>query len=132
MTMSPEGRFVYSDSEIYCNNLAFVLTGPSLKYLCAVLNSTLVTWFMTNTAVTTGMGLIEWVGFSVSRIPIPEVDADEHPPFTQLVDRIVEAKAADANAVTLDWEREIDRLVYDLYGLTEEEIAVVEARVERT
>jgi len=32
--------------------------------------------------------------------------------------------AADVSA----WEREIDRLVYALYGLTEEEIAVVEGR----
>jgi hypothetical protein len=32
--------------------------------------------------------------------------------------------AADVSA----WEREIDRLVYALYGLTEEEIAIVEGR----
>jgi len=32
--------------------------------------------------------------------------------------------AADVSA----WEAEIDRLVYALYGLTEEEIAIVEGR----
>ena len=36
------------------------------------------------------------------------------------------AKQRDAEADTSAWEREIDHLVYQLYGLTPEEIAVVE------
>jgi hypothetical protein len=36
------------------------------------------------------------------------------------------AKKHDPKADTTAWEREIDRLVYELYGLTEEEIAIVE------
>ena len=126
MRMSPEGRFAYSDSEIYCNNLVFVMSGGPLKYLCAVLNSTLVTWTMQNTAVTTGMGLIEWAKFSVERIPVPRISDEEQRPFVELVDRIIEAKAADADADTDEWERAIDRLVYDLYGLTAEEDTAVE------
>ena len=126
MRMSPEGRFAYSDSEIYCNNLVFVMSGGPLKYLCAVLNSTLVTWMMQNTAVTTGMGLIEWAKFSVERIPVPRTSDEEQRPFVELVDRIIEAKATDAGADTEDWEREIDRLVYNLYGLTADESTAVE------
>ena len=42
MDMSSKGRFTYSDSEMYCNDKGFVIAGKSLKYLCAVLNSTLV------------------------------------------------------------------------------------------
>ena len=124
--MSPEARFAYSESEIYCNNLVFVMSGGPLKYLCAVLNSTLITWMMQNTAVTTGMGLIEWVKFSVERIPIPRISDEEQHPFVELVDRIIEAKVADVEADTAEWERDIDRLVYDLYGLTAEEAAAVE------
>ena len=37
----------------------------------------------------------------------------------RLVERILEAKAADAEADTRELEEQIDRLVYDLYGLTE-------------
>jgi hypothetical protein len=43
-----------------------------------------------------------------------------------LVDHILAAKRQDANADIAFLEREIGRLVYDLYGLTEEEIAIVE------
>ena len=129
MKMSPEGRFTYSDSEIYCNNLVFFISGGPLKYLCAVLNSTLVTWMMQNTAVTTGMGLIEWVKFSVERIPIPRVSAEKQHPFVEIAERIIEAKAADEDADTEEWERAIDRLVYELYGLTDEEVTAVEQSV---
>jgi len=36
------------------------------------------------------------------------------------------AKKRDPKVDTTAWKREIDRLVYELYGLTEEEIAIVE------
>lgn len=36
------------------------------------------------------------------------------------------AKKSNPQADTTDLEREIDRLVYDLYGLTEDEIKIVE------
>jgi hypothetical protein len=47
-------------------------------------------------------------------------------PIVDIVDRILAAKAADPAADTTALEREIDRIVYELYGLTEEEIAIVE------
>ena len=42
-------------------------------------------------------------------------------PLVRLVERILEAKAADLDADTSELEAQIDRLVYDLYGLTEGE-----------
>ena len=126
MDMSNRGRFAYSDTEMYCNNKGFMMTGESLKYLCAVLNSTLVTWLMKNTARTTGMGLTQWEKFVVERIPIPKIPAAKQHPFIQLVDEIIETKDADPDADTSHLEWEIDRLVYDLYGLTEEENTAIE------
>ena len=126
MDMSPEGRFAYSNEETYCNNKGFFMTGGPLKYLCAVLNSSLITWMMKNTARTTGMGLLQWEKFAVERLPVPKVDAGQQRPFVRLVDRILAAKAADPAADTADLEAEIDRLVHDLYGLTEEERTAIE------
>ena len=126
MDMSPIGRFAYSDVEEYCNNKGFIMTGGSLKYLCSILNSNLITWMMRQTARTTGVGLIQWEKFSVERLPIPEISTAEQRPFIRLVDEILEAKAADPDADTRYLEWDIDRLVYDLYGLTEEEDTAVE------
>ncbi len=41
-------------------------------------------------------------------------------------ERILAAKRADAAAGVSAWEREIDERVYRLYGLTKEEIKIVE------
>ena len=125
MDMSPEGRFAYSNNELYCNDKGFILTGDSLKYLCAILNSSLITWLMQKTALTTGMGLVQWKKFAVERLPIPKISAEEHSPFIALVDEIITAKSADPQADTSELEEEIDWLVYDLYGLTDEETAII-------
>ena len=126
MDMSPEGRFTYLDGETLCNNKGFLMTGESLKYLCAVLNSTLITWYMRNTARTTGMGLMQWEKFAVERLPIPKIGAEEQQTFIALADEILAAKSANRVADTTEMEREIDRLVYELYGLTEEEDTAIE------
>ena len=113
---------------MFCVNTVFVLTGHSIKYLCGVLNSTLITWFMGNTALSSGMGVTRWIGHTVEQIPVPELTSAKQYPIVRLVDCILDAKADDADADTAKLEAEIDRLVYGLYGLTEEEIAAVEGR----
>jgi len=44
----------------------------------------------------------------------------------ELVTRILAAKAVDPATDTTALEQEIDRMVYKLYGLTDEEIKIVE------
>jgi adenine-specific DNA-methyltransferase len=45
-----------------------------------------------------------------------------------LVDKILAAKKQNKNADTNPWEKEIDLLVYSLYGLGEEETRIIEGR----
>ena len=123
--LAERGRFTYDNSGIYCLNSTFIMTGEALKFLCAMLNSTLVTWFVKNTALNSGMGTARWIRGPVERIPIPKLTAVKQGPFVTLVDHIFEAKAADPDADTSELEEQIDWLVYDLYGLTDEETAAV-------
>ena len=95
MDMSPEGRFAYSDQELYCNDKGFIMTGSALKYLCAVLNSSLVTWFIETTALTTGMGVLQWKKFAVERLPVPYVAVKKQLLLVELVDQILEARSND-------------------------------------
>ena len=125
MDMSPISRFTYSDKELYCNNKGFLMTGGPLKYLCAVLNSDLITWMMKNTARTTGMGLMQWEKFAVERLPVPKVNAAKQRPLVRLVDRILADKSADPEVDTTAREAEINSLVNELYGLTADEIQEV-------
>jgi adenine-specific DNA-methyltransferase len=48
-----------------------------------------------------------------------------------LVERILAAKRADPAADVAGWEREIDERVYKLYGLTADEVKLVEEGVQR-
>ena len=126
--LTDRGRFVYDDGGMFCVNTAFIMSGNALKYLCAILNSKLTTWYMNNTALNSGMGVTRWIPISVERIPIPHIPMTQQRPFIRLVDRILQAKTADPAADTTAEEAEIDRLVYALYGLTEAEVAAVESR----
>ena len=71
MDLTEKGRFAFDDRSIFCMDTTFWMTGESVKYLCAVLNSTLATWFIQNTALTSGMGVTRWKRFTVERIPVP-------------------------------------------------------------
>ena len=126
MDLTERGRFAYAIGETFCLNTAFMMTGYGVKYLCAVLNSTMATWFMGTTALNSGMGVTRWIKHTVEQIPVPKISTAQQKPFIELIDHILQAKAANPSADTSALEAEIDRLVYQLYGLTSEEIAVVE------
>jgi len=55
-----------------------------------------------------------------------QVAYEEQASRFDLVNRILASKHITLSADTRGLEKEIDRLVYDLYGLTDEESAVVE------
>ena len=64
----------------------------------------------------------------MNRCPIPSATPAQQKPIIDLVDQILAVKKADSTADTSALEAQIDKLVYALYGLTEDEIAIVEGR----
>ena len=60
------------------------------------------------------------------KLPIPDVSPEQQAPIVALVDEILAAKRADIEADVSALENEIDKLVYELYNLTEDEIAIGE------
>ena len=125
MDMSPRGRFAYSEEEVYCNDKAYFMTGRSLKWLCAILNSHLITWMIGRTARTTGAGLTQWQKFVMETIPVPSVPVEQRRPVVERIDRILRLKDTGFEADATELESQLDRLVYTLYGLTEEEAELV-------
>ena len=130
--LTENGRFAYVDDQIFSVNTVYMISGVSIKYLCAMLNSKLLTWYMKNAALTSGMGTTRWFAVSVGAIPIPRISTARQRPFINLVDSILEAKADNSDSDTSKQEKEIDRLVYDLYGLTDAEVAELGAWPNRT
>ncbi len=119
------GRFAYDNSGFYGEATTFLLTGESIKYLCAVLNAKLIRWFLENVAPTSGMGTLRWKKVYVERLPIPRITGSRQQHFSRLVDRALMAKPGDREEI----EADIDARVYQLYGLTPSEITEVEQRL---
>ena len=73
-----------------------------------------------------GSTLARWIALRGEVMPIPRLSAEEERDLVGLVDEIQAAKGDGPAADTLHLEWAIDRLVYDLYGLTEEEDTAIE------
>ena len=125
MDLSDTGRFAYDDSGMFCVNTVFMMTGDELKYLCGVLNSSLIAWYMGNTSHNSGMGVPRWIPVTVGRIPVPRASAGERARVAGLVDAILAAKATGADGDAAALEGEVDGLVGGLYGLGAGEMAGV-------
>ncbi|MBO6058151.1 MAG: N-6 DNA methylase [Bacteroidales bacterium] len=95
----------------------------SVKFLCGLLNSKLVNFWYTRKYKLPTIG-----GYELDSIPIPEILPKQQLFVINLVSQIIETKRNNPSADTSDLEHQIDKLVYDLYGLTEEEIAVIEGK----
>lgn len=95
-----------------------------LRYLLGVMNSKYASVLLTNLRG----GDYHIYPEHIRNIPIPSATLEQQEPIIALVDKILVAKKANPQADTSKEEAEIDRLVYALYGLSEDEIKIVEGR----
>lgn len=96
----------------------------SIKYALALLNSKTLNFRYKSIGKQTGNGLFEYFENQVSKLPIPVISARAQKPFIAKIDSILKAKAKGADTVAL--ERQIDDMVYKLYGLTYDEVKTIE------
>ena len=124
--ISDKAKFAYDDGGFYAEATTFIMTGEKLKYLLAILNSKVSEWYFNQISTTTGMGTNRWKKYKIELLPIKRATTIQENSIEILVDQVLSAKKLDANTNTSSLEKEIDSLVYELYGLTEEEIIIVE------
>lgn len=102
-----------------------------LKYLLASLNSKLGNFYLSQVR----RSQIGFYPDDLKKLPIKKVSITEQIPFITLVDQIMAITKSDdylqnkeKQAVVKEYEKQIDELVYKLYELTPEEIAIVEGK----
>jgi len=118
--------------------------GPDLNYILGLLNSRLLSWYFLRKSSVAQRDDFPKIVLKESRsLPMPPPNLDDamgrknHDRMVRLVDQMLSLHNSLAAARTPDaktalqrqidaTDRRIDRLVYDLYGLTEEEIKIVE------
>ena len=123
--------FTYVNFDSYVSATFYVIKTErtNQKYLTGLLNSRLIAFWLKH------KGKMQGTNYQIDKQPLLALPLISPLPDTQaaiemLVDRILTAKAADSHADTAALEKEIDQLVYVLYDLTPEEIAIVEAAAE--
>jgi hypothetical protein len=127
----------------YCVNTAYIIAN-SERYLLGILNSALITFFYKNIASTYRGGYLRFIYQYLMVLPIPVINLDNpsdktcHDQMSALVDqmlalnhRLDKARTAHENDLlqrqiqTID--NRIDQLVYQLYGLSDDEIRLIQS-----
>lgn len=97
------------------------------KYVVALLNSKVLDFYYKKRfTLKKEDAFPEIQSYLYEQLPIAKANNKQCDKIVLIVDTILEIKKVDPQADTSVLESEIDRLVYELYGLTEEEIAIVE------
>ena len=142
--IAKESRFAWEDKKYFYNKTCFIM--PSMDfYLLGLLNSKLIWYFLQRTCPVLGdpdkRGRLTQQWVYIRQIPVKVVSpkaANQSYVFIQskvqealdLQERLSSLKAESDRVITERQikaiDRQIDEQVYDLYGLSKEEIAVIE------
>ena len=117
------GRF-YTDNTLH--TILPKSEKTNLKYFLALFNSRLMNYVYHSISQEQGKSQAQVKIKVVRSLPVVVPTEKEQLPIIALVDEILAAKAADPDADTTKQENRIDKLVYELYNLTEDKIAIVE------
>lgn len=124
-----EAAYAADYEQFYGNDKTSICIPQYLELTLGILNSKLSWWFITQIAAGRSGGYFELKPMYVSQIPI--ATGPQQPAIEALVEEILARKQADPGAAVTDLEAQIDQLVYQLYGLTPKEIALVEEEIEK-
>ena len=118
-------EFAFDDGSYFLGNTSYLLPTKEM-WILGLLNSKAVFWFYTKTSTQIWGGFVRFIAQYVSQIPIPSIKPAQKAAISKLVNQILDAKRTNPDATVSDLENEIDQIVYLLYGLTPEEIKIVE------
>jgi len=126
-TIDCEG-FYFPNSIFQCIVKDQFKSEVSIFYVLGLLNSGLIRRYYLLASQVEGTTKPQLYINILKSIPFVRTEPSYQRPIVTLVERILAAKQRDPGADTSELEAEIDRLVYVLYGLTQEEIAIVEGK----
>jgi hypothetical protein len=149
-SLSDRSNFALGEGDVFVTGTAGVTsilpapeTREDIRYLLGLLNSSCMSFYCVKHSPVFSGGFYKFSGPYLSGVPIRRIDfsnpddVNRHDRMVELVERMLnlhrrlpEAKTPDEKTM-LDrqiaaTDREIDQLVYELYGLTDEEIRIVE------
>jgi len=129
--MTKEPSFAYDSDGVYCNDTCRILTGKDIKYFLSIFNSSFFCKIFSKyySGGSLGSEGIRFKHTFMEKYPIPPITKDNKFLVNELINLsnyLIELKHQSIIQNTSQKEKEIDQLVYQLYDLTPEEIAIIE------
>jgi TaqI-like C-terminal specificity domain len=100
-----------------------------INQILAQLNSKLFDYYHKSKTSGENKAFAQFTGEYISNFPCT-IDLSKEENFENIINEIKDSKKATPSVSTAEKEGEIDRLVYGLYGLTAEEIGIVEGSIK--
>lgn len=123
-----ENEYSYIEKGIYLLDTNYFLVCDNeeiLKYLIGVFNSKLFLFALSYKDTQLGDGgAWRHYKYNLEEMTIPEVDKKTEKEIINLVEKVIEGKKKGID--TREFEEEIDKIVYELYNLNENEIKIIE------
>ena len=115
--LSDEAKFTICE-ELIPLNTVFFITGEKLYNILGMLNAKITKWYFTHCLGTTsGVGTNRWLKYTIEQLPLI-YNMDEQ--FESIVKFIL-------SKPTIDLEKKIDKILYQAYNLSNEEIDFIES-----
>lgn len=99
----------------------FIMVGKDLPYLLCVMNSPVSEWFFSKVGTTTGVGTVRWKKYTIQELLIPKVSAKDVHSFEKLVREFTIGNISKDEVC-----KYANQLLYDILGLSDEEVEYVE------
>ena len=131
MTKVVEATYVQSSLAIGVGAYAiYDFNGFNPYYILGLLNSKYTSYYLMNKFRDKHLagGYLAINKSTIEQLPFKIAEDESQTIIINNVKTILKAKSANPSADTSALESEIDRLVYQLYGLTDEEIAIIEKK----
>lgn len=125
LTDHPKWCYENNDSMVLAGAFLLTTQTENLFYLLGFMNSKLNDWLFDGMCNSSGTGTNQWKKFVIDRIPVPIFDKKNR----LCIDLECLVKKAITQNEKSDLEKKIDRKVYELYGLSQEEISFIEETI---
>ena len=129
-----KASFAFDKESFFHNDALYMIPGAN-EYIVAILNSLCSWWFLSQICTDLQNGYLQAFKENLFQIPVPNVSIKQQIQIINIVELILTmvsnanySESGEKQAKVKEYERQIDQMVYKLYDLTPEEIAIVEGK----
>lgn len=113
--ISDRANFAYDTKGYFLANSAYFLSGENLKYLLAILNSSVFDYYFFQITAKIAGGRKRYTKQYVEQVPIPKIASIDQIPYEILVDYILLSKETNSDMIYLFFEQMLESCVFELY-----------------